>query len=161
MLGKKIALGFGIAIIFPMMVHYGFATFSTPPKPPKFETLNYGSSKIDQDGKRVIREPTVEEKSEEATKKEENEKRSLQYQKEMEQYSENQFYVIVPLGILAILIGIFVPLQAIGTGLIFGGIFSIVDGYLGYWFYLSNELKFISLVIAFIVLILTGYKKLK
>ena len=161
MLGKKIALGFGIAIIFPMMVHYGFATFSTPPMLPKFETVNYGYSKIDQDGKRVIIEPTEEQKNEEARKKESNEKRSLKYEEEMKQYSENQFYVIVPLGILAILIGIFIPLQAIGTGLIFGGIFSIIEGYLGYWYYLSNELKFISLVIAFIVLILTGYKKLK
>jgi len=161
MLGKKIALGFGIAIIFPMMVHYGFATFFTPPKLPKFETLNYGWSIIDQDGKRVMREPTEEEKNEEGRKKEENEKRSLKYQKEMEKYSEKQFYIIVPLGVLAILIGIFVPLQAIGTGLIFGGILSIIEGYLGYWYYLSNDLKFISLVIAFIVLILTGYKKLK
>lgn len=161
MLGKKIALGFGIAIIFPMMIHYGFVTFSTPPELPKYETLTYGWSKIDQDGKRIMREPTEQEKKEEARKKENNEKLTLEYQKEMKQYSENRFYVVVPLGISAIIIGIFIPLQAIGTGLIFGGVFSIIEGYLGYWYYLSNELKFISLLIAFIVLIIAGYKKLK
>lgn len=161
MLGKKIALGFGIAIIFPMMVHYGFATFSAPPELPKYETLTYGWSKIDQDDKRIAREPTEEEKNEESRKKEKNKKLALAYEKEMKQYSENQFYVIVPLGILAILIGIFIPLQAIGTGLIFGGVFSIIEGYLGYWYYLSNELRFISLLIAFIVLIIAGYKKLR
>ena len=77
MLGKKIALGFGIAIIFPMMVHYGFATFSAPPTQPKFETLNYGYSKIDQDGKRVIIEPTEEQKNELANKITEAVKESL------------------------------------------------------------------------------------
>ena len=32
MLAKKIALGFGLAIIFPMMIHYGVSTFSPAPK---------------------------------------------------------------------------------------------------------------------------------
>jgi hypothetical protein len=32
MLAKKIALGFGLAIIFPMMIHYGVSTFSPEPK---------------------------------------------------------------------------------------------------------------------------------
>lgn len=152
MLGKKIALGFGIAIIFPMMVHYGFATFSTPPELPKYETLTY---------ERITKEPTEQDKKEESRKKEKNEKLTVEYQKEMKQYSENRFYVVVPLGILAIIIGIFIPLQAIGTGLIFGGVFSIIEGYLGYWYYLSNELRFISLLIAFIILIIAGYKKLR
>ena len=32
MLAKKFALGFGIAIILPMLVHYGVSTFSPAPQ---------------------------------------------------------------------------------------------------------------------------------
>ena len=32
MLAKKIALGFGIAVILPLLVHYGVSTFSAAPK---------------------------------------------------------------------------------------------------------------------------------
>ena len=32
MLAKKIALGFGIAVILPMLIHYGVSTFSPAPK---------------------------------------------------------------------------------------------------------------------------------
>ena len=41
MLAKKIALGFGIAIIFPMMIHYGVSTFSPQPKRKDYRIENY------------------------------------------------------------------------------------------------------------------------
>ena len=31
MLAKKIALGFGIAVIYPLMLYYGVSSFSPPP----------------------------------------------------------------------------------------------------------------------------------
>jgi hypothetical protein len=43
----------------------------------------------------------------------------------------------------------------------FGGIFSVCDGYISYWSELSDALRFISLVVAFLVLIFVGYKKLE
>ena len=41
MLAKKFALGFGIAIIFPMMIHYGVSTFSPEPKWKDYQVENY------------------------------------------------------------------------------------------------------------------------
>ena len=41
MLAKKIALAFGIAIIFPMMIHYGVSTFSPQPKWKDYQIENY------------------------------------------------------------------------------------------------------------------------
>jgi len=32
MLARQIAIGFGIAIIFPLLIHYGVATFHPAPK---------------------------------------------------------------------------------------------------------------------------------
>ena len=70
------------------------------------------------------------------------------------------FFVSVPMGIIAIIAGTLIPLQAVGTGLMFGGVLSITRGYWGYWAELPDPLRFVSLVVALIVLIVAGYKKL-
>jgi hypothetical protein len=49
----------------------------------------------------------------------------------------------------------FLP-PAIGTGLIFGGIFSVCDGYFNYLSELSAQLKVFSLLVVFIVLLVVG-----
>jgi len=43
----------------------------------------------------------------------------------------------------------------------FGGIFSVCDGYFNYWSELSAQPKFSSLLAAFIVLLVVGYRKLE
>jgi hypothetical protein len=64
------------------------------------------------------------------------------------------------LGIAAILIGAYLPLYAIGTGLIFGGIFSVGAGYLGYWSYLDDWVRFVSLLAGFVILLFVGYHRI-
>jgi hypothetical protein len=54
----------------------------------------------------------------------------------------------------------FLP-PAIGTAVIFGGIFSPRDGYLNYWSKLSAHLKFFSVVAAFIAMLVVGSRKLE
>lgn len=149
MLAKKFALGFGIAIIFPMMVHYGVSTFSPQPKWKDYQVKNYYE--------RHKRATPPEQK------KLEDEKNQLQEQrqKETKRFQKHLFFVAVPLGIIAIVVGAFLPIQAIGTGLMFGGIFSVCDGYCNYWHELGDVLKFLSLLCAFIILIVVGYKKLE
>jgi len=43
----------------------------------------------------------------------------------------------------------------------FGGIFSVDDGYFNYWSELSAQPNFSSLLAAFIVLLVVGYRKLE
>jgi len=43
----------------------------------------------------------------------------------------------------------------------FGGIFSVCDGYFNYWSELSAQPKFSSLLAAFIVLLVVGYRQLE
>ncbi len=61
----------------------------------------------------------------------------------------------------AVIVGAFLAVPAIGTGLMFSGIFSVSDGYFNYWSELSAQLKFFSLLAAFIVLLVVGYRKLE
>ena len=67
----------------------------------------------------------------------------------------------MPLGLITLVVGAFLSVPAIGTGLMFGGIFSVTDGYFNYWSELSAQLKFFSLLAAVIVLLIVGYRKLE
>jgi hypothetical protein len=138
MLAKKFALAFGIAVVFPAMLHYGVATFSPEPRWQDY-----------------IVNPQINQSSTEWHKKETERRRALYV------FEEHLFAVAVPVGLLAIVVGAFLPIQAIGTGLMFGGIFSVCDGYFNYWSELSAQLKFLSLLAAFVVLIVVGYRKLE
>jgi len=149
MLAKKFALGFGIAIILPMMIHYGVSTFVTQPKWEDYTIRNYYQ--------RYDNASPEEKKELEA----ENDRLYEERREKEKHFQKYLFFVSVPLGIIAITTGAFLPIQAIGTGLMFGGIFSVCDGYICYWSELSDALRFISLLIAFIILIVIGYKKLE
>jgi hypothetical protein len=67
----------------------------------------------------------------------------------------------IKLSLVALVVGAFLRLPAMGTGLMFGGIFSICDGYFNYWSELAPVLKFVSLLIAFILLLFLGYRRLE
>jgi hypothetical protein len=135
MLAKKIALGFGIAVVFPMLIHYGVSTFVPSPKWQDYQVPGLYDPRA-----------SLEERA--------------QLQGE-QQKKQHLFAVAVPLGLIALLVGAFLRLPAIGTGLMFGGIFSICDGYFNYWSELADVLKFVSLLVAFALLIFLGYHRLE
>jgi hypothetical protein len=63
------------------------------------------------------------------------------------------------LGLAAILIGAYLSFQAIGTGLILGGILSVSWGYWSYWSYLDDWIRFVSLLAGFAILIFVGIRR--
>ena len=148
MLAKKFALGFGIAVILPMLVHYGVSTFIPAPKwedrYSHYRYQNYQNASSEEKAK-------IDKERQEAEK----------IWKEKEKiFQRHLFFVAVPIGIAAIIIGALSSIQAIGTGLMFGGIFTLMDGYICYWSELQDWMRFLSLLAAFIVLIFIGYRKL-
>ena len=148
MLAKKFALGFGIAIILPMLVHYGVSTFSPAPKwQDRYDHLSYQG----------YGNATPEQKAKIDNERKEKEKTWRQKEKIFQQHL---FFAAVPIGIGAIIVGAIASIQAIGTGLMFGGIFTLVDGYICYWSELQDWMRFLSLLAAFVVLIFIGYRKL-
>ena len=138
MLAKKFALAFGIAVVFPAMVHYAVSSFSPEPRWSDYHT----AALIDQNSAEYQKQHTAYRAAEKA-------------------FEQHLFFVAVPLGLITIVVGAFLPIPAIGTGLMFGGIFSVCDGYYNYWSELSSLWKFFSLLAAFIVLLVVGYKKLE
>ncbi|MDD5617647.1 MAG: hypothetical protein PHG69_00995 [Candidatus Omnitrophica bacterium] len=148
MLAKKFALGFGIAIILPMLIHYGVSVFSPPPRwQDRYNSYNY----------QKYQSASAEEKARIDKQRADADRIWTQKQKV---FQRNLFYVAVPLGILSIIAGAISPVQAIGTGLMFGGIFALTEGYMFYWSELDDLMRFLSLLVAFIVLVYIGYRKL-
>jgi len=148
MLAKKFALGFGIAIILPMLVHYGVSTFSPSPKwEDRYGTYSY----------QKYQNATPEEKIKLDEERDAAEKR---WHSQEKIFQRHLFLVAVPVGLAAIIIGALSLIQAIGTGLMFGGIFTLIDGYCWYWSELQDWMRFLSLLVAFIVLVFIGYRKL-
>jgi len=148
MLAKKFGFGFGIAIILPMLIHYGVSTFTPSPKWSDYYTSDY----------RAYETATPEEKK--ALQKEDR-KRQEKYRQQRKVFERNLFFVAAPLGIVAIVIGSLLAVQAVGAGLIFGGIFTLVDGYCWYWSELSDWMRFLSLLAVFFILVWIGYTKLQ
>jgi len=150
---KKVALAFGIAIILPMMLYHGASTIAPTPK-----RGDYDFSVLPDYMTDYMTEKNIEKRDQ---LKAEAKKRSNERNLILKHHETVVFFVSVPIGILAIILGAYLSAKVIGAGLIFGGIFSICNGYVNYWSKLSDSLRFVSLLVAFIALIYVGYKKIE
>lgn len=70
------------------------------------------------------------------------------------------FIVAVIIGILSIIAGIILKKDPVSTGILGGGVLTIIYGTIRYWQYANNILKFVLLGIVLAILIWIGYKKL-
>jgi hypothetical protein len=150
MLARQIAIGFGIAIIFPLLVYYGVATIYPPPK------RDFASAQMI-----LPSNSTPEERQkymdEQRKRQEEQQRLNEAYNIAAKDFARHLVSISTPLGIAAILVGAYISLYAIGTGLIFGGIFAVGAGYWAYWSYLDDWVRFVSLLAGFLILLFVGY----
>ena len=149
MIAKKIALAFGLAIVLPSMIHFGVGIITPKPKWRDYQVEDYHVK---------YQKATPEEKAKlDKGKKEKEAERIINEKK----FQKLLYFVAVPIGILAIVLGACLPFRSIGAGLMFGGIFCVCDGYFNNWNELSESMKFISAFCTFIVLLIIGYKKIE
>ena len=78
-----------------------------------------------------------------------------------ERYAMYFFIVAGISGILAIVIGAYIEVESVGSGLIGGGILLLVYGSIRYWWYASNGIKVLILGIALGILVVVGVKKFR
>ena len=80
------------------------------------------------------------------------------YEKAREVYSRNIFLITLPLGILIIVIGTLIfGLEAVGAGLMGGGVGVILWGVTGFWRFADDWLKFLLSLIGLIIIIWLAY----
>lgn len=146
-MGKRIILGIGIAVIFTMVVFYGIYTFYPEPEKDNYVTITY----------RQVKNARGEEKT---TLEKERKEQRTKYNEMRDRWSRNVFFISLPFGLIALIVGIRLKVQPVSGGLMAGGIFTLIGGTGFYWEHLEELVKFIALGIILIFLIWLGYKKL-
>ena len=142
MIAKHIALSFGVALVMPILVYYGVSTFYPPPRWDAYSELLENEYKKSDKEKAVV-----------------NQKKKEWKQKEYD-FQRMVFFIAAPLGIATLTIGAFLPSYWLGVGLMFGGIFTGIEGYWTFWPRLNDWIKFVSLLMILALLIFIGYQKL-
>lgn len=151
MLARKIILGFGFAVLMPMLIHYGIDVFIPP-----VDTRAYY-----QELQRLReREEDAGDPAEKARLREERYSLEQRHETRNDRSGELHFFIGAPIGIVVTLVGSFVKAQAIGGGLMLGGIFTFTGGCAWYWADLSRQGRFLVLLVAFAVLLWIGYQRL-
>jgi hypothetical protein len=125
MLARQIAIGFGVAIVFPLLVYYGVSTFSPAPKWNDFhEQVVYAPN------------PTRDEL---IARQEKQKAETAAWTEANRVFSLRLLCLAAPLGYLAILLGSLRIGSGLGTGFMFGGIFAATTGYWFHWSYLDDS----------------------
>lgn len=143
-LAKQFAIGFGIAALLPLAVWYGVRLYHPPP-----EWEAYLSPELYED----IRDAKGEEKSE---LRAERAQRKQELEEAQRLFYRDLFYVAYPVGILALLVGAFLRVQAVGAGLMFGSLFTLGEGCYCYWDKMGDWMRFGSLMVALVILVGLG-----
>jgi hypothetical protein len=144
---KQIAIWLSIAVLLPLSVWFGTSAVSPPP-----DWKEYARSIARVDEK--TRDATSA--SEKETFRQEKDRRQAELDEEERVFFCVMFWAAYPIGLLAIIIGIFFPVQVIGAGLMFGGLSSLTAGCYSYWDKMDGWLRFGSLVVALVVVLVLG-----
>lgn len=81
-----------------------------------------------------------------------------QLEKAEEPYYKGVFLIALPLGIIIIAIGLFVfSLEAVGLGLMSGGVGIIIYGVQQYWRFQTDLIRFVLLLVGLIIIICLTY----
>jgi hypothetical protein len=83
------------------------------------------------------------------------------FNEENNKYNRNIFFIIAPIGVLAVIVGLFLSFEVVGTGLMFSGIFLVAYATMRYFSDMSKVLRVIVIFIELVLLILISIKKLK
>ncbi len=175
---KQIFLAIAIAVVFVFFVGIGIDTFY---KEPEFE--DFCEEKLFEPFPRALKIPEEcafvqpsEELKKECTEKEGEIRQKFddegcvesyscetcnkEYRDVLDVYNRNVFIIAVIIGIVTLIVGLTLQIPSASSGLMGGGILSIVYGIIRYWSALHDYGRFIILGIALGVLIWLGYKKL-
>lgn len=143
MLALQLVIGIGIALLFPMLIATGVAVIKAPPKPSRRTNLQAEAS---EEIKLANREQIAREQD------------ALRLARV--EYAKILFTVMAPAGLAALLGGYLIGVNAIGIGLLTGGILCMVYGYAGYWMELPQVMRFVSLLAGLLMLLFIGIRYL-
>lgn len=84
------------------------------------------------------------------------------YDDETSVYNRNVFVVLTALGAITIILALFAALpSAVSSGLLYGGILSLIIGTMRFWSDMDDYIRFVVTGVVLILLITIGVKKMK
>jgi hypothetical protein len=144
---KDFAIGLTIAIMLPFVVYYGALSFSPAAKYQGIPKENF------------VKQHEGELSKEKKTRQVQVEILEQEYQTGISTFNKHLFFIAVPIGISVIGGGLAMSVPGISTGLMFGGLFTLIYGYFTYWSDLPVRVRFFSLAIGLVLFILIGWIK--
>ncbi|MFA5992728.1 MAG: hypothetical protein WC796_03415 [Candidatus Pacearchaeota archaeon] len=80
------------------------------------------------------------------------------FEEAQKSYSKNLFLITIPVGVVLIVIGaVLFSLEAIGAGIMLGGIVTLIYGAGSYWPSANNTFRFLISLIGLVIVIFLGY----
>ncbi|MEE9525974.1 MAG: hypothetical protein V3V78_05200 [Candidatus Woesearchaeota archaeon] len=148
---KHNILMIAIAIIFALFVGYGIDTFYEAPEYRDYCEEYARPSPIDRTNQTEFDEFV-----------EKNNACLDEHKEAYEVYSRNVFIITLIIGLIAVIIGgILLKVESVSSGIMAGGVLTLIYGTMRYWGDMTKYLRFSVLTIVLIVLIWIGYKKFK
>jgi hypothetical protein len=144
---KQIAVWLAIVTLLPLTVWYGTSAFSPPPDRKPHDRA---TSRIDEKIKEST-DPAAKENL-----RQERERLEDELEEAERIHYGHKFWVAYPVGLAAFVVGTFFFVQTVAAGLMFGGLFALTAGCYAYWDRMGDWLRFGSLIVALIVVLVLG-----
>jgi hypothetical protein len=148
---QQIAVWLAIAVLFPCVAYFGTAAFSPPPDADEFMRVQ---NKLNNE---LMAAATPAEKERISAEIERTQKENTEAQRA---FGRREFWVAYPLGMIAFAIGLYIPIQAVGAGLMFGGIATLAYGCYSSWDAIGRWIRIGSLVLALLLVVILGLWRL-
>lgn len=84
-----------------------------------------------------------------------------EFEEANKEYNRNVFFIVAPVGLVMIILGVFYSVGFIGSGFMFGGILSVAYGTIRYFSDMSKIMRVIVIFIELVIVVWLGLKKLR
>ncbi|MFA5797125.1 MAG: hypothetical protein WC916_03770 [Candidatus Woesearchaeota archaeon] len=85
---------------------------------------------------------------------------SKDYSNAQQMYNRNLFFILMPVGLIIVILGIYLLVDYIGAGLMFAGLITMFYATIRYFTDMSKLLRAIVILIELLIIMWIGYKKI-
>ena len=154
---REFVVGLAITVMLPLVVLYGVISFSPAAG---FRDLKEADFLKSHEEILLQKRPITKGKAAPKVTPEEEEGFKKEFKAGVKEFNKHLFYVAAPTGILAIAIGLILPIPGIASGMMCSGLLTLVYGYCTYWKDLPIRIRFVSLLGGLILFVIIGWFKL-
>jgi hypothetical protein len=86
---------------------------------------------------------------------------SKYYDDARQEYNRNIFFILLPIGLAIVILGIYLVVDYIGAGLMFAGLIVMFYATIRYFSDMSKMLRAVIILIEFLLILWIGYKKIR